>query len=142
MSADSKAPADCSGEFVWCVKLHEDKLTLIAEDAVQRKPDGSQERVNVYKVPGKVRPALVLSAVEGCRSLIVWYTCTRSNGIEVTKITKPRDKTKRVYLARHSDHIRRIPNSTVWCLDRIDRPDRTVFDAYLKEAQQLPFLRV
>jgi hypothetical protein len=123
-----------------------DELALVERNVRRTKRNGTDEWVNQYLIFGKERPALVLGKVRGDKSwfFIVWYTCTRfgevRHGIEVSHITKLRPP-KRAFLSRHAGHIRLIPQTPAWCGGFIGRPDRTIFDSFLKEAQKVPFLR-
>ena len=138
MSVDPTESPDCSGEFVWCVKLHEDELKCVSWGISRKKPNGREELVNEYRLFGKERPALVLYATRGCRNLTVWYTCTSveegAGATEVSAITGP---LPRAWLKHQPDEMRRIPNKVAWVPKLIRRLDRTVFDAFLKQASLL-----
>jgi hypothetical protein len=138
------------GDFIWCVKIHEDELYLAEENVCRQKLNGiGKECVNWYEISGKRRIGLVLWASEKFGEVIVWYTRNHDdpafkppeNLIDVTEITRPRDP-KRSFLYPDSGYIRRIPRTATWCGPRKASLDKSVFDGFLKKAEMLRFVRV
>jgi hypothetical protein len=138
MSKTKRLNDVCSGDFIFCVRIHEDQLVLRQRGIEQFKSNGTRERVNKYEVPGKLRPGLVLSA--DTKTLLVWYCFTAEHSdaawVDVSAYTCP-PPPKRAFLKPFRDQIRSIPRTNAWCEAVIASLDKAVLDGFLKQAQRL-----
>jgi len=136
------------GAFIWCVKIHEDKLRAPKDrqGLRRKKANGDEEQFNEYVVEGKLRAALVLVARPDCRDVIVWYTHTElerknESWIDVTDLTRP-PSPKLSFLKPDGAQIRRVPHKDPWCSGLIRTLDRAVFGPLLERALKVPNMRL
>ena len=127
-----------SGDFIRCIRIHEDQLVLVETGDPQIKTTGAPEHVNWYEVPGKLRFGLVLNAFDD--ALLVWYCFSderfKPSWLDVSGYTRP-SPPNRAYLKPYRGHIRSIPRTRAWCGGVVSSLDKVVLDGFLKKAQQL-----